>query len=155
MKISMIVDFQILENINGNCIPLSNQEAKAVSIGGFSFEINGDLIPFDWDSFTGTEDNKIFHFETGRGFLWNDYEIPDYWDEDYEEIGISRENITAEFLASTTGIEDFFVDFEDINGEVCQCGWCRDNNDNNRFKIKLLEMSFYDLDADKYYDVSQ
>lgn len=155
MKLSMLVDFQILENINGKYIPLSNNEARSVSIGGFGFEVNGNSIPFDWDAFSGTEENKIFQFETGRGFLCNDYEIPDYWDKDYEEIGISRDDITAEFLASTTHINEFFVDFEDTNGEECQCGWYTDNRDDNRFKIKLLEMTFYDLDADKYYDVSK
>ena len=107
MKLSMLVDFQILENINGKYIPLSNNEARSVSIGGFGFEVNGNSIPFDWDAFSGTEENKIFQFETGRGFLWNDYEIPDYWDKDYEEIGISRDDITAEFLASTTHIDLF------------------------------------------------
>ena len=43
--------------------------------------------------------NIVFSFTTGKGPFFNDYEIPDYWDEEYKEIGITREEITAEFLA--------------------------------------------------------
>lgn len=67
MEISMLVEFRILQKINGKYIPISNKEAKAVSIGGFGFEINGAEIPFDWDAFTGTECNKVFQFQTGKG----------------------------------------------------------------------------------------
>lgn len=77
MEISMLVEFRILQKINGKYIPISNKEAKAVSIGGFGFEINGAEIPFDWDAFTGTECNKVFQFQTGKGFLFDDYEISD------------------------------------------------------------------------------
>lgn len=109
MEISMLVEFRILQKINGKYIPISNKEAKAVSIGGFGFEINGAEIPFDWDAFTGTECNKVFQFQTGKGFLFDDYEISDCYDESFEEIGIAKEDITAEFLASTTHISEIFA----------------------------------------------
>ena len=95
METSMVVDFQILQKINGEYIPISNKEAKAVSIGGFGFEINGAEIPFDWDAFTGTECNKVFQFQTGKGFLFDDYEISDCYDESFEEIGIAKEDTYA------------------------------------------------------------
>jgi len=154
-KISMLVDFQILQKQNGEYVPLSNDETKALSIGGFGFDINGDSIPFDWDAFSGTENNKIFHFETGKGYLWNDYEIPDYWDDEYADIGLTREDITAEFLASVTHINEFFVDFEDESGHECQCGDFIDNKNEPELKVKLLDMSFYDLEAERYYDVDK
>lgn len=86
MEISMLVDFQILQKTNGEYTPISNKEAQAVSIGGFGFEVDGGLVPFDWDAFTGTECNKVFQFQTGKGFLFNDYEISDCYDESFEKI---------------------------------------------------------------------
>ena len=70
----MIVSFQILKNKNGNFVPLSNNEAQYVSVGGYSFEIGDYLIPFDWDAFYGSEENNVFNFETGRGIFFNDYD---------------------------------------------------------------------------------
>lgn len=143
MKISMQSKFRIMEKRNGAFIPLSNEEAQAVSVGGYSFEINGDLIPFDWDCFYGTESEKIFCFATGRGLLWNDYEISDCYDEEYEEIGITRETLTAEFLASVESIEEFYVQYDS------------DFESENDFFIELLEVSFYDLETEKEYFVAQ
>ena len=156
MLTSMLVDFQILQKMNGEYAPISNKEAQSVSIGGFSFEINGDTIPFDWDAFYGTECGNVFQFQTGKGFLWNDYEIPDYWDEEYAELGITREDITAEFLASVEHINEFFVDFEDVNGNECQCGECEQNGDDNEeYRIKILEMVFIDMETEEEYKVNQ
>ena len=156
MKISMLVDFQILQKINGEYTPISNKEAQAVSIGGFSFEIDGGLVPFDWDAFYGTECNKVFQFQTGKGFLFNDYEISDCYDKSFEEIGLSREDITAEFLASVEHIDEFFVDFEDINGNECQCGECEQNGDDDEeYRIKILEMIFIDMETEEEYKVNQ
>lgn len=156
MEISMLVEFRILQKINGKYIPISNKEAKAVSIGGFGFEINGAEIPFDWDAFTGTECNKVFQFQTGKGFLFNDYEISDCYDESFEEIGIAKEDITAEFLASVTHIDEFFVDFEDANENEQALGVCGQNGDDEEeYRIKILEMKFIDMETDSEYYVKQ
>ena len=156
MKISMRSVFQILENKNGEYIPLTNEEAKYVSIGGFSFVIDGDVIPFDWDAFSGYEEDGKFYFETGRGWMFNDYEISDCYNEDYEDMDIEKEAITAEFLASATDIEEFFVDFETVEGNEGQAGWFDDNRRNDvQYKINLLEIEFYDVDHNKTYPVAQ
>lgn len=155
MKTSMLVNFQILRNQNGNFVPASNEEVKALSIGGYSFEIGENTIPFDWDAFSGSERDKVFQFETGVGWFWNDYEISDCYDEQYEDIGIKREDITAEFLASVNHIDEFFVDFDDVDGKEHGIGWYADNNNKAQYKVKLLEMSFYDLATQKEYPVKQ
>ena len=156
MKISMCSVFQILENRNGKYVPMSNEEAKCVSIGGFSFVINGNTIPFDWDAFTGNEKDKKFYFETGTGWFFNDYELTDCYDEVYEDMGIKKETITAEFLASATEIEEFFVDFETVEGSEGQTGWFADNRrDDVQYKINLLEVEFYDIENSKSYPVAQ
>ena len=85
MEISMIGKFQILEKCKGEFAPLISDDIQNLSIGGYSFGIKDDLIPFDWDAFSCNEENGIFNFETGRGPFFNDYEIPDYFDEEYEE----------------------------------------------------------------------
>ena len=76
-----------------------------------------------------------------------------FHDKTYEEIGINKEDITAEFLASTTHIDEFYVDFEDNNEETQQLGECYQNNDDDeQYKIKILEMKFIDINTgDEYY----
>lgn len=155
MDISMLVDFQILQNKNGKFVPISNEEATSVSIGGFSFEIGENAIPFDWDAFTGYEKDKVFKFETGTGWFFNDYEISDCYDEQYKEIGLQKEDITAEFLASVEHIDEFFVDFDDIDGNEQGVGWYADNTDDAQYKINILEMAFYDLATQNTCPVKQ
>lgn len=155
MHISMIVDFQILKKQNGKFMPLSKEEIQNLSIGGYSFEIGEDLIPFDWDASSGNEEDNVFHFETGCGPFWNDYEIPDYYDEEYKEIGIKREEITAEFLASVHHIEDFFVNFDDSDGKEHGIGWYGDNINNSQYKINIIKLTFLDLMTQNEYAVAQ
>lgn len=151
----MIGEFQILSKHKGEFIPLTFDDAKNMSIGGYSFEVNGGSIPFDWDAFTATEENGVFSFTTGKGPFFNDYEIPDYWDEEYNEIGITREEITAEFLASVSHIEDFFVDFEDSDGKEHGIGWYADNENSSQYKVNILNLAFVNVETADEYPVSK
>lgn len=155
MDVSMLVNFQILQNKNGAFVPITNEEANAVSIGGFSFEIGEYTIPFDWDAFSGSERDKVFCFETGTGWFFNDYEISDCYDEQYDEMGIKKENITAEFLASVDHIDEFFVNFDDVDNKEHGIGWYADNTNDAQYKINILEMSFLDLATQNTYPVKQ
>lgn len=152
MKISMCVTFQILENKNGRLIPLSKKEVTSLSIGGYYFVINGKEIPFDWDAFCGDEEDNIFEFETGYGFLFNDFELSDCYDEDYETLGIVRENMTAAYLASVDEITEFHVNFINENNKECDLGT---NRDIERYKIKLLEIIFTDVETQTDFKVMQ
>ena len=105
MRISMYIKFQILKDSK----PLTKANIPMLSIGGYEFLINGNAVPFDWDAIAGNEKNGIFEFDTGYGFLCNDFELGDYFDEDYARIGITRENITAEFLASAEKINEIHI----------------------------------------------
>lgn len=147
----MIGSFQILKKKSKEFIPLTSYDVLNMSIGGYSFEISEDLIPFDWDAFSASEENGVFSFETGRGPFFNDYKIPDYWDEEYKEIGITREEITAEFLASVNHIEDFFVNFDDRDGKEHGVGWFADNVNSSPYKINIKEMTFVDVNTGKEY----
>lgn len=151
MKISMLVDFQILQKINGEYIPISKKKVDSLSIGGYYFIINGKAVPFDWDAFEGDEENNIFSFETGYGFMFNDFELSDCYDEDYEALGISRENITARFLASAERIDEFHINFINENGDEVDLG----NNNDEDYRIKILEIVFVDIETEKEYKVEQ
>lgn len=155
MKIAMIGDFQILKKQGKEFVPQTFDNVKSMSIGGYSFEVNGDSIPFDWDAFTATEENGVFSFTTGKGPFFNDYEIPDYWDEEYSEIGITREEITAEFLASVSHIDELFVNFDDGDGEECGIGWYSDNVNSSQYKINILNLTLVDVETLDEYHVAQ
>ena len=151
MKISMYAKFQILKNINGSLTPLTKEDTDSVSIGGYYFIINGKEIPFDWDAFSGNEENGIFEFDTGYGFIFNDFELSDCYDEDYEKLGMTREDITAEFLASVEEIGEFHINFIDVDGNEIDLGY----NDDEQYKIKLVEIIFTDMETEKGYKVKQ
>lgn len=153
MKISMIVDFQILERRNKKYVPVTKENISGLSIGGFTFDIGNNAIPFDWDASSGDEENGIFHFETGWGPFFNDFELTDCFDDDYEEMGIKREEISAEFLASVHHIQEFFTYFDDENGDECTAGWYSDNAKSTFYKVKLLSMMFEDMETAARYQV--
>ena len=151
MRISMYLRFQLFAKENGNLTMLTKENTNGLSIGGYYFVINGKEIPFDWDAFSGDEEDGIFEFETGYGWF-KDFELSDCYDSDYEQLGISRADITAEFLASVEQIKEVHMNFIDDNGDECDFGW---NEADEDFKIKLLMVTFSDIDNDKEYIVKQ
>ena len=155
MKISMIGSFQILQKKAKEFVALTANDVQSLSIGGYSFEINGDSVPFDWDACSISEENGVFDFTTGVGPFFNDYEIPDYWDEEYKKMGITREEITAEFLASVSHIEEFFVNFDDGDGEECGIGWHAHNVNSSQYKINILNLTLVDVETLDEYHVEQ
>ena len=151
MRISMCIRFQLFAKEDGNLTMLTKENTDGLSIGGYYFVIDGKEIPFDWDAFSGDEIEGIFEFETGYG-LFNDFELSECYDSDYKELDISRADLTAEFLASVEQIKEVHMNFVDKNGEECDFGW---NEADEDFKIKLLEVSFSDLDSLEEYTVNQ
>ena len=145
-RISMIADFQILRNGNA----LSKNDISALSVGGYGFETKYGSLPFDWNAWSTDENNGIFHLETGYGF-WNDFVIPNYWEDEYEDMGITRADITAELLASTTEINEFFVEF-DIGNKTYSCGGY---DASEGYSLKLIGIDFYDLDSKETFSVDQ
>lgn len=152
MEIMMDATFQILENKNGKLIPLSKKEVSSLSIGGYYFVIQGKEIPFDWDAFCGDEEDNVFNFTTGYGFAWNDFNLSDCYDEDYAELGITREDITAEYLASVDEITEFHINFIDEDDDECDLG---SNGSIDQYKIKLLKIVFTNVDTGDSFEVRQ
>lgn len=154
-KISMKSDFRILKKKEG-VIPvyrsLTKKDLDSCTPGGFTFVINGKYVPFDFDAHACNEAAGVFHYESGKGPFFDSYEISEDYDKMLAKEGLSRENLTAEFLASTTKIYEFFVEFEDINTPVTDGGWYGSNlKGDPQFKVELLKVSFIDINSGKEY----
>lgn len=152
-KISMVAEFQLLTRSNTGYTVLTKDDISSLSCGGYAFIIGGKLIRFDWDAAACGEENGVFFLETGYGPFFNNFEIPDYWDEEYAATGISRDVITAEFLASVEEIDEFYLNFETEDEEECDCG--NNTTPDSNFRIKLLKMFFVDKNTSNTYKVSE
>lgn len=156
MKISMVADFYILKNIgNGEFVPMDDSEILDVSIGGYSFEIGAYMVPFDWEAHEGGWDKDGFYgFTTGCGWFFTNYELDECYDDCYAEIGLKREDISAEFLASAHHIDDFYINFVGKDGKECEAGYWKANCDPDApYRLKLLKVCFDDIDGEKAYPV--
>lgn len=162
LKLSMCADFQLLKrNVSGLFEPLPHEKIENISIGGYSFFVEGKVLPFDWDVFTGykSEDAGRFQFETGFGWI-NDFELSqNCWEEEYAKLGIKREDISAQLLSSAAGIEEFYVYFNDIDvsTEVELCVGAVQENDNPKanYRVQLFKVLLTDMETEKQYSVKQ
>ena len=89
-----------------------------LGMGGYAFEIDNKIIPFDFESWNGdshmVSDHKILlKTKTGNGgFIQCDtIDIETYADA-YKKLNINPENITAATLASVTRIDEFNIAIE-------------------------------------------
>ena len=155
MKISMNAEFQILKNVGGAFVPMDENDIEYVGPGGFRFVIGGIEVPFDWEAAeSGWGYDGVYEFTTGRGWFYNDFELDSCYDEAYEELGLKREDITAEFLASAQHINDFFVSFVTKEGKECEAGWWETNGkDDAPYKLALRSVSFEDVENERLYSV--
>lgn len=150
----MQTDFRILKNIGaGNYVPVREEEFTTLGVGGFCFEVGKHNIPFDWTAYSGGWDDKgYFSFSTGYGWM-NDFELDDCYDDEYKDIGIKREDLSAEYLASVHHIEEFYIDFE-IEGDTKECGIGDNTQKDAKYKLELLKVQFEDIDTGKVFTVN-
>lgn len=153
MKIQMNADFKLYQkDSNGFFRQLTKDDLDEVCPGGFTFEIDGKAISFDWDSHSTNEEVGIFHYESGYGPFFNDFEISDCYDEEYEELGLKREDITAEFLASVTNINDFYINLV-LKGEDGDCDAGDNSDPNAEFFVEILSINFEDRETGDAFQV--
>lgn len=150
-KIIMCADYRInIRNEKSFSDLVEKKRISSVCAGGFTFNVNGHSIPFDFDA-AGSEiyDDHI-SFKSGKGPFFNDFNISEDYKEMIEENGVPFDCVTAELLSKVSSIEEFFVDFELDNEE-----WQKGSNEdpNVDFTIELLNISFYD-ENDTEYKVS-
>ena len=152
MKIFMTAKFKLFKLEDGVYKLLAKNLVEGLCVGGFTFVVDDKRVPFDWDAFSCNEEDGVFTYESGYGFLFNDHELSDCYEDDWAEMGLSRSDITPGFLASASAIDDFHINFVDTcNDEV-------DLGDNIQYglanklecKIELIDVSFADEDGNKY-----
>ena len=152
MLMQMVADFRLLQrNKNGNGFKLLTKgDLDSICPGGFTFEVGGMEIPFDFDA----QANGVFSYESGYGPFFNDFELTDCYDEEYETMGIKREEISAEMLASTSSINEFYVNFE-IKGARGDDGIGDNADPNAEFLIELLKIQFEERESGKTFPVDE
>lgn len=124
-----------------------------ISIGGFTVCTKDGEIPFDFDK-------SEYSICKEKGYVLNNmikgrmerhqapnpefrvhYEgsiLSECYDEDYQQLGLKREDITAEYLSKAEKLEDFFV-------------MCWDENDNEIIpKIYVHSIVFIDENATEF-----
>lgn len=156
MKTSMEAHFNILKNAgNGVYVTVGEDEIEYLSVGSLRFHIDKLNVPFDWNACAiGWDENGFINYTSGRGWFFNDFELDTCYDEYYAEIGLLREDISAEYLASTNHIEDFYLNFV-CHGEELETGYYESNADNTApYKLELLRVCFEDVDSGKLYYVA-
>lgn len=106
------------------------------SVGGFFAIVNGRGIPFDFDV-TSCDVEKIndtqykCHYESGEGGYFKDPYISDCYTTEYLQMGLEREDITADFLASASELREFYV--------VC---WDEQNNETMPSAVRISDITF-------------
>lgn len=157
MKMSMIADFKLHRKNKETSFfkPMSREDFDSFSPGGFTFEVDGKAIPFDWDAQSTSEENGVFHYESGYGPFFNDFEIPEgCWDEEYEALGLKREEISPELLSSVTNIQEFYVNFV-LKGEDDDDGIGDNEDPNSEYAIELLSIAFEERETGNAFAVDE
>lgn len=113
--------------------------------GPFGFVINGDRIPFDfYESTTVISEDGTVESIMRKGQVLDEDLIEGY-DNIYASIGLTRKDLTPEFLASASHIYEFYLNFEDVYGDEFDSVTFEDNTGNESlFKVELLSVSFID-----------
>lgn len=107
-----------------------------ISVGGFFAIVNGRGIPFDFD-ITSCDVEKIndtqykCHYESGEDGYFKDPYISDCYTTEYLQMGLDREDITADFLASASELREFYV--------VC---WDKQSNEIMPSAVRISDITF-------------
>ena len=144
--VDMYAKFLIFEkNENGQFELLKKDDIQDLFAGGFTFEIDGKSIPFDFEASAVNYTDGIFYYESGQGSFFNAHYLDDVFDEIYELKKVKRNELTAAVLASATGIEEFFVNFWDNDETEFGIG---DNLEiDPDLRIEIIEIGFSDENA--------
>lgn len=115
----MLKMFVVLEGqIGGLSIKDYTKSDKGLGFGGYCFQIpiNGNVmnIPFDFQGFAANvQDDGTLLLEAGADtFFGHNGELDDCYDQEYEKLGITRDDLTAKVLASVMQIEEFVIDVD-------------------------------------------
>lgn len=107
-QIIMEATFKVHTMDDLNVENLIEKDLAYMDIGSFCFVKDGKKIPFDFEATARVfQDDGRITYGNFDGFTVKIYDIDPYYADEYEKLGLSLEDITAEFLASPERIEEF------------------------------------------------
>lgn len=149
--VDMIARFRLLtKNEDGTYRTMTPKDFGELSVGGFWFVIDGKSVPFDFEASATAidEEDGVITYQSGFGPFFNAHYLDGVFDDEYEDLGITRASLTAKKLASVTRIEEFYMTAWDDKEKECGIG---DNSDSGSdLHIELLDMQFTDEIADVF-----
>lgn len=87
-------------------------------------------------------------YESGYGPFANAHYLDECFEDEYAELGIAISDLTASVLASTTRIQDFYVNFwSDTYGEI---GVGDNQHPQSDLRLEIIEVVFSDENANSY-----
>ena len=92
-------------------------EFEYFDLGGYAFKIKGMEIPFDFSAYgydmDYDEDNGriCIDYESGKGIMFDEFEIDECYDEEYKNLQLDKNAITAEFLSKVDEILEMYMDY--------------------------------------------
>lgn len=122
-------------------------EFEYFDLGGYTFKIKGMEIPFDFSAYgydmCYDEDNSRIYidFESGKGIMFNEFEIDEYYDDEYKNLQLDKNAITAEFLSKVDEILEMHIDYNYMF-EI-----------NELEDIRFEDITFEDLTTGEIYSV--
>lgn len=121
-----------------------------LSLDSFEFQIGDKDIPFDFEDYRiaigdSQEDGTVLVYTTGDRHF-GEYELADYYHEEWNELGLTKKDITAEYLAQVSNIN--LIEYECYTSEEMQ-------RLEESLPIKLISISFEDIETHKVYNVDQ
>lgn len=153
-KMTMELDFAIVVQDEKGSHLLTEKELMALTAGSFEFKIDGKDIRFDFKDhcisktiICDNEEEGLWSYIGGEGGLFKSYQLDDCYDEDYKELGISRDILTAEHLSKVSEINEIFVEWElknNIEKDIAS----------DNVVLLVQNISFVDMDTIARYNVS-
>lgn len=121
-----------------------------LSLDSFEFRVGDKDIPFDFEDYRiavgdSQEDGTALTYTTGDRYL-GEYELADYYHEEWDELGLTKKDITAEYLANASNINE--IEYECYTSEEMQ-------RLEESLPIELISISFEDTETHKVYNVNQ
>lgn len=124
------------------------------SSGGFAMDvpIKGKVmtVPFDWDSYSGGANADgtltVTHGEKTLFSVGDENALDDCHEEEWRRLGVTREDLTAETLAKTVAIREFYVEYYPTLEDLKLAP-----KEGTKDHLYLTELCFIDGNGEEYY----
>lgn len=124
------------------------ENIEEISFGGYRFTIGGKTIPFDWKACSWSFNGENVSVDTGYGPFFNDFRLDDCYDEELAKEGLSRKDLTADFLSGAEKIEEIFCEGGDV---LLECIVFHDENANG-FRVSNAVINTFNAEVMRNYN---